>query len=57
MVPLVLSATTLGSKMSLALTYRPALLDEAGASALAQTVIERLMEVAGETVAAPAAQY
>jgi hypothetical protein len=46
MVPLVLSATTLGSKMSLALTYRPALLDEAGAAAMAQTVIDRLIDMA-----------
>jgi hypothetical protein len=45
MVPLVLSVTTLGSCMSLALTYRPALLDQAGAQEMAQTIIDRLVEV------------
>lgn len=45
MVPLVLSVTTLGSQMSLALTYRPALLDQAEAQEMAQTIIDRLAEV------------
>ena len=35
MAPLVLSATTVGSKMNLAITYRSALLDQAGADAVA----------------------
>lgn len=46
MVPAVLSATTLGSRMSLCLTYRPALIDQAGASAMAATMIECLSEAA-----------
>ena len=46
MVPLVLSVTTLGSQMSLAMTYRPALLDEAGAAEMARMVIDQLVEVA-----------
>lgn len=46
MAPLVLSVTTLGSKMSLAMTYRPALLGEHEAQEMAQTVIAQLAALA-----------
>lgn len=44
--PLVLSATTLGSRMRLASTYRTALLDEDKATAIVQNVIDELQAFA-----------
>ena len=46
LAPLVLSVTTLGSQMNLAMTYRPALLNEREAEEMAQTVIDQLAAVA-----------
>ena len=45
MTPISLSATTLGARMSLALTYRPALLDERGAADFLRCVIERVLNL------------
>ncbi|HET6250300.1 MAG TPA: hypothetical protein VFE47_21605 [Tepidisphaeraceae bacterium] len=51
MAPLVLSTTTLGSRMSLALTYRPTLLDESAAGELVESIIH-LLAAFTETLAA-----
>lgn len=48
MAPAVLSATTLGERMKLALTYRTALITEDQAQAILMNVSTRLLELAGE---------
>lgn len=47
LVPLVFTLTTLGSRLHLSLTYRPALLDESGARAMADAFLARLTAFAG----------
>ncbi|HEY2589228.1 MAG TPA: hypothetical protein VGI81_26020 [Tepidisphaeraceae bacterium] len=49
LVPLVFSTTTLGSKLSFALTCRNALLGPDGAAAMAGAFLRRLCEVAGNS--------
>jgi NRPS condensation-like uncharacterized protein len=53
LVPLVFSTTTLGSKLSLALTCRDALLGPANVDDMASAFLRRLCEVAGNSRATP----
>ena len=52
MAPMALSATTLGDRLALALTYRPAILSPADARAIAQTFVDLIEGVIAHVVIA-----